>query len=112
MNESVWHRVETMGFSGLQDGAIQEAGVGGRRVCLLLRSREVVAFSPTCPHAGARLCEGWVDGRGDVVCPAHGYRFSPKNGLNRSGEGYRLKTFAVKVEGEAIFVALDPGPKG
>lgn len=104
--EMVWHRVDTMGLSGLREGTIQEVGVGGRRVCLLLRSADVFAFSPTCPHAGARLCEGWMDARGDVVCPAHGYRFSPKNGLNKSGEGYRLKTFAVKVEGEAIFVEL------
>ena len=106
MSEGVWQRVETMGASGLREGAVQEAGVGGRRICLLRRGEVVFAFSPTCPHAGARLCEGWMDARGDVVCPAHGYRFSPKNGLNRSGEGYRLKTFPVKVEGEAIFVAL------
>lgn len=106
MMESMWYRVETMGVSGLRENAIQEVSVGGRRVCLVLRSAGVFAFSPTCPHAGARLCEGWVDARGDVVCPAHGYRFSPKNGLNKSGEGYRLKTFAVKVEGEAIFVGL------
>lgn len=106
MSEDVWQRVETMCFSGLPEGVIQEAAVGGRHVCLLLLNKVVLAFSPTCPHAGARLCEGWVDARGDVVCPAHGYRFSPRNGMNRSGEGYRLKTFAVKVDGEAIFVAL------
>jgi 3-phenylpropionate/trans-cinnamate dioxygenase ferredoxin subunit len=95
-----------MGASGLHEGVIQEVKVAERRVCLLRHGDEIYAFSPTCPHAGAQLCTGWVDGRGDVVCPAHGYRFSPKNGLNRSGEGYRLKTFPVKVEGEAIFVAL------
>lgn len=104
---TIWSSIETMGLSGLRENVIQEAGVAGRRVCLLLREGVVYAFSPTCPHAGARLCEGWLDNRGDIVCPVHSYRFSPKNGLNRSGEGYKLKTYPVKVEGEVIFVALE-----
>ena len=101
-----WQQVETMGLSGLADGSIAEVKAGERRLCLLKRGDDVFAFSPTCPHAGARLNTGWVDVRGDVVCPVHGYRFSPKNGLNRSGEGYRLKTYKVDVRGEGIFVLL------
>ena len=101
-----WQKVETMSLSGLAEAKIAEVTVGDRRVCLLRAGDLLYAFSPTCPHAGAPLCTGWVDARGDVVCPSHGYRFSPKNGLNRSGEGYRLKTFPVKVEGDEIFVLL------
>jgi nitrite reductase/ring-hydroxylating ferredoxin subunit len=101
-----WQLVETLGLSGLTENTIAEAKVGDRRVGLLKREGTVFAFSPTCPHAGTRLCTGWVDARGDVVCPSHGFRFSPKNGLNRSGEGYRLKTFPVKVDGERIFVVV------
>lgn len=101
-----WKEVELAGLSSLAEKTIVEVSAGGRRVCLLKIGGRLYAFSPHCPHAGARLCAGWVNAQGDVVCPAHGYRFSPKNGLNRSGEGYRLKTFPVKVEDDRIFVLL------
>ncbi|MBS1630121.1 MAG: Rieske 2Fe-2S domain-containing protein [Bacteroidetes bacterium] len=89
---------------GLMEDRLQEFDLGEKRICLLRRAGRVLAFSANCPHAGGRLCEGWIDARGRVVCPVHHYRFDPANGYNASGEGYKLKTFPAKdVEG-SIFV--------
>lgn len=83
-----------------------EVPAGEKRVCLLRKAGLVFAFAATCPHAGARLCEGWPDAQGRVVCPLHQYRFNPANGYNTSGEGYKLKTYPVKEEDGRIFVQL------
>ena len=85
---------------------ILEIQVGEKPVCLLRNTGKVFAFSATCPHSGAKLCEGRTDAQGRIVCPLHGYRFNPENGYNTSGEGYKLKTYTVKEEDGQIFVQL------
>ena len=102
MQTASWHycvEAET-----LLPGKITEVLAGERVVCLLRRDEKVYAFVPLCPHAGGRLCDGWIDPQGRVVCPLHKYRFNPANGYNTSGEGYKLKTYPVKEEEGRIFV--------
>jgi len=88
----------------LLPGKLTEVAAGEKLVCLLRRSDQLYAFAALCPHAGGRLCEGWTDSQGRVVCPVHKYRFNPANGYNTSGEGYKLKTYPVKEEEGRIFV--------
>jgi len=104
--DATWHPVESHASSNLRDRAVVETACGGRTICLTRIGDAVHAFQPYCPHAGVPLCTGWVDSAGQVVCPAHGYKFSVRNGLCRGDTGYRLKTFAVRVEDDRIFVAL------
>ncbi len=100
--ELPWHYCTDS--AGLTEGRLTEVPAGDKRVCLLRREAKLYAFAATCPHAGARLCEGWVDPQGRVVCHLHKYRFNPANGYNTSGEGYKLKTYPVKEEEGRIFV--------
>lgn len=93
-----------MRSEGLMPGKITELTIDEKRICLLRRDGRVFAFAATCPHAGAPLCEGWVDAQGRIVCHLHSYRFNPANGYNVSGEGYKLKTYPVKEEEGRIFV--------
>jgi nitrite reductase/ring-hydroxylating ferredoxin subunit len=72
----------------------------------LKRGNEIFAFAATCPHAGARLCEGWIDAQGRIVCQLHSYRFDPANGRNTSGEGYKLRTYPVEQRNGSIFIGL------
>jgi 3-phenylpropionate/trans-cinnamate dioxygenase ferredoxin subunit len=88
----------------LPAGKMVEVRAGEKLVCLLRKADALFAFAATCPHAGGRLCAGWVDPQGRVVCPSHKYRFNPANGYNTSGEGYKLKTYPVKEEEGRIFV--------
>lgn len=97
-----WHFCAESG--SLQSGQLKEVEVDGRRICILRRAEQVYACSALCPHSGGRLCEGWLDPKGRIVCPDHKYRFEPSNGYNASGEGYKLKTFPVREEEGRIFV--------
>ena len=90
----------------LPEDVITACTAGDKTICLLRRGDAVFAFAATCPHAGAPLCEGFVDARGRIACPLHGYRFDPANGRNTSGEGYKLKTYPVTITDGEIFVEV------
>src|ERR1700744_2727830 len=85
-----WHKVEELSATALPENRLLEVTAGGKRIGLLKRNEKVFAFAAACPHASGDLCDGWLDSRGNIVCPVHGYRFDPANGRNTSGEGYKL----------------------
>ena len=66
----------------LAPGTLREVVVDRRRVLLArLRSGEVCAMAPSCPHEAARLADGTL--RGDTLdCPRHHYLFDPRTGRN------------------------------
>jgi nitrite reductase/ring-hydroxylating ferredoxin subunit len=101
-SEAIWHQSVLM--DALSDGKITEVQIAGKLVCLLKKGDTVFAFSATCPHSGGKLCDGWLDAQGRVVCPLHKYRFNPANGHNTSGEGYKLKTYPIELKENSIFV--------
>ena len=77
---------------------ISEVLVGGKPVCIARWHNTYFAFTSTCPHAGGRFAQGFIDVLGNVVCPLHRYKFCLNNGHNVSGEGYRLKRWPLKIE--------------
>ncbi len=76
----------------------------GKTYCMALHNETLYACNNKCPHASAALSQGYVDAIGNIVCPLHRYKFSLKNGRNVSGEGYYLKTFAVVVNEDGVFI--------
>jgi 3-phenylpropionate/trans-cinnamate dioxygenase ferredoxin subunit len=85
---------------------------GPREICITSWEGRIYAFSGKCPHAGGCLGEGYMDGRGNVVCPVHGYRYKVKNGYNSSGEGFYLRTFIVESRQDGIYVGLPESSLG
>lgn len=69
--------------------------------------RTLHAVSDVCPHAGASLCEGELEG--DVItCPRHGSQFRVTDGERVRGPAdVALRRFRVIVEGSEVFVELD-----
>ncbi|MEN9598114.1 MAG: hypothetical protein RL596_425 [Bacteroidota bacterium] len=82
---------------------------GGKKITLARKDEAVFAFAYICPHAGGIMANGYLDAIGNVVCPLHRYRFNMLNGRNTSGEGYYLKTFAVRIVDGAIYVGFKRG---
>ncbi len=101
-----WQIVKSHTYTAFPENKLTETVVENKVVALLRRGDDIFAFAATCPHAGARLCDGWVDMEGRIVCPLHKYRFDPANGRNTSGEGYKLKTYPVEIREENIYVGL------
>jgi len=59
---------------------------GKLRICLLHdHAAGIKAIGNACPHQGAPLHEGWLNGQGEIVCPLHDYRFSLATGEEQSG---------------------------
>lgn len=99
-----WH--EAGSTTALKDDVITEVAVADKKVGLLKRGEQIYAFAATCPHAGARLCEGWLDATGRITCPLHKYKFDPVNGRNTSGEGYKLRTYPVQIKEQLIYIGI------
>ena len=105
-----WHLIAASAAAiAWRENGMALVEVSGRRICVARAGEMLSAFAPGCPHAGAPLCEGWLDAKGNVVCPLHKYRFSPQNGRNVSGEGYHLRVFPMRVEDRGGYIGLPEG---
>ena len=70
---------------------------GDKPISILLLNGKLFAFAANCPHAGAPLCEGYVDAKGSIVCPLHFYKFDPKTGRSAGEDGYKLSTYPTQI---------------
>lgn len=86
-----------------------ETEAGGKRICLVKTTEGIAACGARCPHAGGRLCEGFLDIKEALVCPVHRYKFDLKTGRDLSGEGYYLKIYPVRQDETGIFVGIPEG---
>ncbi|HUG55731.1 MAG TPA: non-heme iron oxygenase ferredoxin subunit, partial [Candidatus Limnocylindrales bacterium] len=67
----------------------------------------VYAAGDVCPHAGAKLSEGALDGA-TVTCPLHGSQFDVRSGERLRGPAdVPVPTYRVAVEGGVAFIELD-----
>lgn len=93
---------------------------GGAAV--LIKGEQIAVFNFTnegrwfatqnrCPHKGemaiSRGLTGDSEGHPKVACPFHKKTFSLEDGQCLTDEGYRLKTYPVKVEDGFVFIGLD-----
>lgn len=86
--------------------------VDGKQVAIFQIDGEYYGISNVCAHIGGPLIDGDLDKNGYVVCPWHGYRYDPKTGCSPGGAPERVETFAVKVEGDDVFVSAEPISQG
>jgi nitrite reductase/ring-hydroxylating ferredoxin subunit len=80
----------------------------GQSYCIGRFKDQLFGFAYRCPHAAVPLSDGYIDSRGNIVCPLHAYKFSLLNGRNVSGEGYFLKTWPVECRPDGVYLGL-PG---
>ncbi|MCR4264622.1 nitrite reductase small subunit NirD [Nitratireductor sp. ZSWI3] len=67
---------------------------------------KVFAIEDHCPHRGGPLSQGIVHGA-SVTCPLHNWVISLETGEALGADEGRVRTIPVKIEGEALFIALD-----
>ncbi len=82
-------------------GQVKAAEVNGVTVCLANVDGELAALDNWCPHRGAPLAEGWLEG-GSVVCPWHSWTFSLKTGEAEYPVHERVAVIPLKIEGEDV----------
>lgn len=99
-----------LAFSGeVRAGAVLTRPLAGEDVVLYrLRTGAVRAVRPYCPHLGAHLGLGQVEGD-DLVCPFHLFAFGPDGACVRTGYGTPpprsgLESLPVREANGAVFV--------
>ncbi len=66
---------------------------------------EVFALHDKCPHKGGPLSQGIVHGK-HVTCPLHGWNVALFDGEAVAPDKGDAKTFAVKIEGGAVYLQI------
>lgn len=87
------------------DGEIRKVIVDGKSVAIFPLEDGFVATTAICPHAGGPIDEGDVEGK-VVTCPWHGLSYDLNSGDCVDDPEFKLKCYAVRVDGDDIFVAV------
>ncbi len=86
-------------------GQLKAAEVRGISVCVANVDGELSAVGNWCPHRGAPLAEGWLEG-GSVVCPWHSWTFCMRTGEAEFPVHERVAVIPLKIEGEDVLADL------
>ena len=99
-----WRRVARA--SELRPGEARRVVLDGIEIALCNVAGELYAVDDVCTHAYASLSDGLLCGA-EIECPLHGGRFDVKSGRALGGiVSEDLRRFALKVEGDDVFLAL------
>lgn len=80
--------------------------INERSVCIIKTLKGLKACSSKCPHAGGDLSSGFLDAKGNIICPVHNYRFNLNHGRDTNGE-YFLKIFQIKENEDGIWLTAE-----
>jgi len=81
------------------------AGHHGLQICVAVVEGKLVAFNNRCPHQGAPLSAGELEGC-MVVCPYHAWRFDVTTGKSENIADPDLETYEVRRYEDEVFVRL------
>ena len=88
----------------LPPGRAKQVTLNGKAVGLFNVGGTVYAIDDTCPHRGAPLWEGDLEGK-EVTCPWHGARFDVTSGDHLCPPANTgVATYKVQVVGDEIQV--------
>jgi nitrite reductase/ring-hydroxylating ferredoxin subunit len=102
-----WHFVATNPATlTFNESGMIELIIDNRTVCLAFVGNTYFAFQARCPHAGAPLQDGYIDGKGNVVCPLHHYKFCLSNGKNCTGQGYDMRVYPLEQRPNGLYIGF------
>jgi len=99
--------VKAASVRAIRSGTMRRVELDGSRILIANVDGRYYAVDDTCSHEDASLSTGSLSGE-LVKCPLHGSRFNVRTGeaLEEPAEE-DLRTYAVRVEGDDILIALD-----
>ena len=90
-------------LAALPAGSLRQVQACQQTIALCRVDNELHALDGICPHLGGPLGHGALHGTA-LVCPWHAWEFDCVTGEFDANPDVRLRKFAVKVEGEDIYV--------
>jgi 3-phenylpropionate/trans-cinnamate dioxygenase ferredoxin component len=95
-------QIEVGAVAELEPGQRKLTFVEGRSIVLFNIAGTFHAIDNTCPHNGAALAAGQLEGC-MLRCPAHGVPFDLRTGRMPGASGLSLTTFPVRaIEGKLV----------
>lgn len=91
--------------ASIPPGSGQAFTVAGHRIAFFNVDGKIHAIDDTCPHAGAPLSEGQLNGC-VVTCPWHAIRFDVTSGRVPGQTDDALSTYRVFINGDQIEVEV------
>ncbi|MBS7691599.1 Rieske 2Fe-2S domain-containing protein [Pseudomonas lalucatii] len=79
----------------------------GKSLALFNVAGQLYALGDSCPHQGASLCGGKLEGR-VIQCCAHGLRFDLASGYLVNSTLLKVPTYPVEVEGDQLHIVIAP----
>ena len=74
-----------------------------RKVCVIRAGGEFFACQAYCPHKGAALCEGLLEGT-MLTCLDHLWQWDVRSGAPAGLAEAPLRLYGVEVEGNALYL--------
>lgn len=102
-----FHTVARLGEIAV--GAARSVVVEGKLVAVFNLGGTYRAMSDLCPHQGAPLSDGHLEGDA-VMCPWHAWRFRVTDGcwIDNPRSPIRVPCYSVRIVGDEIQVSLSP----
>ncbi|MBM3851464.1 MAG: Rieske 2Fe-2S domain-containing protein [Verrucomicrobia bacterium] len=100
---------EVADASSLSPGHCRTVETRGLRVTLVRVEEGFHAVEDTCPHRGASMGSGFLDGC-TLHCPLHGWAFDVRTGAGLTRPDKPLRSFPTKVAEGRVWIELGPGP--
>ena len=98
-----WVKVGTK--ADVAPGSVKAVDVAGQEVALYNVDGTFYATSNLCPHQGAPLSDGMLEGK-QIICSWHAWAFDVETGISPVNPRAKIPCFQIKAEGEDIFVSL------
>ncbi|RCL27560.1 (2Fe-2S)-binding protein [Pseudomonas sp. AFG_SD02_1510_Pfu_092] len=83
----------------------------GRSVALFNVADTLYAIDDSCPHQGASLCGGRLEGR-VIQCCAHGLRFDLASGYLVNSNALKVASYPVEQQHGQVYIVLDSEEAG
>ncbi|WP_416224399.1 Rieske (2Fe-2S) protein [Acinetobacter sp. ANC 4648] len=84
--------------------------IGDKSLALFNIASQFYAIDDSCPHQGASLFSGKLEGR-VIQCCAHGLRFDLANGYLLNSTQLKVASYPVEVVGEQVFIIMEQGER-
>lgn len=91
----------------IEEGCGKAFPIGKRMIAVFLNDGQYFAIDDFCPHQGASLAEGYINGCA-VACPWHHWQFSLEDGTWLDNPKISVDKFKVRVVNQKIQVQVPP----
>ena len=78
---------------------------GGKSLALFNVDGQLFVIDDSCPHQGASLCGGRLEGR-VIQCCAHGLRFDLHSGYLLNSKAVKVTSYPVEIIDDQAFIVI------